>query len=456
MRYGLGLSACLFVAVAASSATAMFITAPEAPVERLLNNTEKYIQEKPDDPQGYYTLARLHLLAFCMQSDQIPVFEPKDEKLPRFSEVAWAPSKAKSRIDANKAVEHITTSIANYRKALAKRPNDPLYELGLGSALEAAAPVSCFIGLSNGEAIPETADTEVIHQISTIASGEAAQAAAAAKAIRANLAAAAPSLVRELTRIPKASSYNTVAGLLAEYYRHEAAEAYYQAFKAKSAEETKQKHRPLAGLMTYISYEAGRGFLRIAETDPCASQWQDRMDEIRQALGKMEKQPMGAITPIVFSMQPSRNLSDLLAPSLKVKFDLDGDGIAEQRPWVRSDTAILVWDEARRGQITSGRQLFGSVSFFMFWRNGYEAMAALDDNRDGELRGSELNGLAIWQDRNGNGVSDPGEVTPLSDCGIQAISVRPDGQEDGSPMTRHGVQLQSGQWLATWDWTLGE
>lgn len=252
------------------------------------------------------------------------------------------------------------------------------------------------------------------------------------------------------------SFYNTVAGLLAESYRHEAAEAYYQAFKAKSADEAKQKYRPLAGLMSYISYEAGRGFLRIAQSDPCASTWKDRIDEINQALAKMEKQPMGAITPIVFSMQGPRSLSELLAPSLKVQFDLDGDGNAEQRPWVRADTAILVWDESRHGQITSGKQLFGSVTFFMFWRNGYEALAALDDNRDGELRGPELDGLAVWFDRNGNGISEPGEVTPLSASGIQALSVRPAGEENGSPMAKHGIQLQSGQWLATWDWTLAD
>lgn len=455
MRYGIGLSACLMVTFAATSAQAKFAPATDAPVERLLRNTESYIQEKPDDPQGYYTLARLHLLAFCLQADHVPVYERKEEKLPQFNiGGGWVQGKGKTRIDANKAVEHITVSIANYHKALAKRPGDSLYELGLASAMEAAAPVSCFIGLPIGEATPDKSDSAVVQQLFKASQGT--HRAEAAKAIRANLKSAAPSLAIELTHSKEANYYNTVAGLLAEYYRHEAADAYFRAFKAKSAEDSKQQYQPLEGPLAYISYEAGVGFLRIAETDPCASQWKDRMDEINQTIAKIEKQPMGPVTPIIFSLQVGGELSELLAPALKVQFDLDGDGLAEQRPWVRPDTAILVWDDSHRGQITSGKQLFGSVTFFMFWRNGYEPLSALDDNRDGEVRGSELAGLALWHDRNGNAISDPGEVTPLSSSGIQALSVRPEGDDNGSPMARRGVQLQAGQWLPTWDWTLGD
>ncbi len=74
--------------------------------------------------------------------------------------------------------------------------------------------------------------------------------------------------------------------------------------------------------------------------------------------------------------------------------------------------------------MTSGLQLFGNVSFWLFWDNGYEALSALDDNGDGQLTGKELDGLAIWHDANGNGICDPGEVRPLSDYGIVALSCR--------------------------------
>ena len=66
--------------------------------------------------------------------------------------------------------------------------------------------------------------------------------------------------------------------------------------------------------------------------------------------------------------------------------------------------------------------MFGSVTFWLFWDNGYQAMRALDDDGDGRLAGQELAGLAIWQDRNGNGAAEPGEVKSLASWGIASLS----------------------------------
>jgi hypothetical protein len=42
-----------------------------------------------------------------------------------------------------------------------------------------------------------------------------------------------------------------------------------------------------------------------------------------------------------------------------------------------------------------GPQMFGNVSYWIFWRDGYAAFSALDDNGDGLLRGSESKGLPL-------------------------------------------------------------
>jgi hypothetical protein len=82
----------------------------------------------------------------------------------------------------------------------------------------------------------------------------------------------------------------------------------------------------------------------------------------------------------------------------------------------------------RRHRLAAQRRgpfpLFGNVTFWLFWRNGYEALAVLDDDRDGKLQGAELAGLALWHDRNGNGISEDGEVQPLAAHGIVALSCR--------------------------------
>ena len=83
-----------------------------------------------------------------------------------------------------------------------------------------------------------------------------------------------------------------------------------------------------------------------------------------------------------------------------------------------------MYDPRGTGDITSALQLFGNVTFWLFWENGYDALASLDDDGNGTLTGDELKGLAIWQDAGQAGVCEKGEVKPLSAYGIVAVSCR--------------------------------
>ena len=55
--------------------------------------------------------------------------------------------------------------------------------------------------------------------------------------------------------------------------------------------------------------------------------------------------------------------------------------------------------------------------------NGFQVLAELDDNGDGviDTNDSVFNELKIWQDTNQNGLVDDGEMSTLSDAGIQGI-----------------------------------
>ena len=98
-------------------------------------------------------------------------------------------------------------------------------------------------------------------------------------------------------------------------------------------------------------------------------------------------------------------------------------------------------------------QWFGSATFWLFWENGYRALAALDDDGDGELRGRELRDLAIWHDVDQNGISERGEVRPLSAWRIVAISwayADGDGQWTAAHAPR-GVTFADGATRPTYD-----
>ena len=101
----------------------------------------------------------------------------------------------------------------------------------------------------------------------------------------------------------------------------------------------------------------------------------------------------------------------------------------------------------------SALQWFGDVTFWLFWSNGYEPMRALDDNGDGELSGAELRHLAIWHDRNRDGVSDAGEVRPLAAHGIVALSCNYVAGDGGSfaALSPQGARMSNGTTRPTYD-----
>ena len=168
---------------------------------------------------------------------------------------------------------------------------------------------------------------------------------------------------------------------------------------------------------------------------------------------RKELRSMGrAITPLIIPLQEGLALDDLIEPSARVAFDLDGTGELRRWGWITTNAAWLVFDHDGSGRITSGLQMFGNVTFWIFWRDGYAALASLDDNGDGRLSGDELNHLALWQDRNSNGVSEPGEVTPATEHGITALDCRGVKHATGIPFSERGASFSDGSTRPTYDW----
>src|SRR5262249_40859948 len=111
-----------------------------------------------------------------------------------------------------------------------------------------------------------------------------------------------------------------------------------------------------------------------------------------------------AVTPIVVALKPDLKQQDMMKRT-SVRFDLDGNGERINQYWPAADAGWLVYD-VTGGRITSGLEFFGPSTFWIFWRDGYEALRALDDDRNGCIDGEERRGLAIWQDANYNGISE--------------------------------------------------
>jgi len=166
--------------------------------------------------------------------------------------------------------------------------------------------------------------------------------------------------------------------------------------------------------------------------------------------GQLDK--MGRmITPILIPLSDA-SFETLVDREAGVAFDLDGSGLKRHWGWITPKAAWLVFDGKQSGQITSGLQMFGNATFWIFWRDGYQALGSLDANGDQLIEGEELRGLALWHDANGNGISEPGEVKPVSAYGIDQLSCR---SETVGPDLRHslrGVRFKDGTTRPSYDW----
>jgi hypothetical protein len=160
------------------------------------------------------------------------------------------------------------------------------------------------------------------------------------------------------------------------------------------------------------------------------------------------------ITPIVVPLRDGLRAVDIEDRNAAVAFDADGSGLKRKWTWITKEGGWLVYDPKSKRHITSSLQLFGGVTFWLFWETGYDALASLDDNGDGVLTGDELKGLAIWHDANGNGICDADEVKPLAEYGIVAVSCRferdPD-HPDRIAFAPKGVTFRDGKTRPTFD-----
>ena len=143
--------------------------------------------------------------------------------------------------------------------------------------------------------------------------------------------------------------------------------------------------------------------------------------ELRKRVDHLQRLPR-AITPIAVALEDNVTPQSVVDLDAKVPFDADGSGQRRQWTWISGRAGWLVYDADRSRRVTSALQLFGNVTFWVMWKNGYEPLAALDDDRDGRLRGAELRHLAIWIDKDRDGISDAGEVRALADHGITELS----------------------------------
>jgi hypothetical protein len=163
-----------------------------------------------------------------------------------------------------------------------------------------------------------------------------------------------------------------------------------------------------------------------------------QMDAIR-ATGKTLSQ----ITPLVIDL--GRDGISTRSITEGVTFDLDRDGQLDATAWVGSADGLLVRDLNGDGIVNDGSELFGSFTDLTSGAralDGYQALRDLDKNQDGFIDSSDSawGSIMVWQDLDGDGITDADEMRTLQDVGVTRLStsVRVDvSSQNGNVVALH-------------------
>ena len=408
------------------------------PIERLLSNARRRVVAEPASAEAHYVVARLNYLVFSTGW----TMAAEDTEI----SVQWNGAKSEWHVlrhraeelayeDINSVGAHIPESKRfTYLKARDRR--------------EAQLKKS---GWSSATSLPS--GKMVHHAGEALVSLETAARFAPSNVHYLLCRACLIEQFVEWRRIVKPAKLDTK---LASLELKDARELYLVAFNLGFQKGGDQQGR-VTGVDAIATAEAGENYLRLSKGAQASAHVESSaVAEVEQGLKQVkswpESQVIQLITPILLALSPVGGVGELIDTAARVAFPLRGFGPTDVWPWVRPTTGLLVWDPARTGEVASGRQLFGGFTFQIAWSDGYDALAALDDDGDRVLRGAELAGMRVWFDRDGDGRSAPGEVVDLAALGIVGIAVRATGSEGIHPTNPAGVIFSDGRTLPTWDW----
>jgi hypothetical protein len=136
---------------------------------------------------------------------------------------------------------------------------------------------------------------------------------------------------------------------------------------------------------------------------------------------------------------------------------LQATGEAQATGWVNAHDGLLAMDLNHDGKITSGAELFGSSTLLANGQkaaDGWAALAQYDSNGDSSIDSQDdvFDALKVWQDANGNGVTDAGELRSLKDVGVTSINLG----HDNTITQQNGNLLQGVSSYTTIDGTTHE
>lgn len=136
-------------------------------------------------------------------------------------------------------------------------------------------------------------------------------------------------------------------------------------------------------------------------------------------------------------------------------FDFDGSGV-KMWEWVGPTEGVLVWNEkgSRTFQPT-GREFFGHYTWGREWADGSASFRSLDKDGNGSVQGKELSKVWVWLDKNTDAKVQEGELTPLSEKGIDSVAIPTEKDAKGGLVAIGGASGTGGKFDTRDWWSVG-
>lgn len=224
-------------------------------------------------------------------------------------------------------------------------------------------------------------------------------------------------LIRALSKDPKA-----LDDFLARFKKFRSGQQNQgqgNSMQATMANITQQWTRVTTGSNTVVVNTQGnaQGTVQAGNQQNAAGGW----EVVKQADGTVViQQKQQQADPLVLDMDGDG--IELSTAEQGVQFDINGDGVAEQTAFTTGGDAFLALDRNGNGVIDGGQELFGDQNGA---KDGMEELRKFDGNKDGVIDSTDgiFSSLRLFDDKNGDGKTQSGELFTLTEKNITAIKL---------------------------------